>query len=173
MDFRRFSMNYGAILGLFLIVIALTVWLLGIDEQQSVIPSILNNMVIIGFLVYVITIYRDNYNGGFISYSKSLKLGTSVAFFSSVIMAFYSLVYIMYLEPDMLNKVLKTTEQAVLQTNPEISEEELELALSMTSKLFQPHWLMIMGVLSGTFMGFFFSSIISFFVKKKDLNQIS
>ena len=79
----------------------------------------------------------------------------------------------MYLEPDMLNKVLKTTEQAVLQTNPEISEEELELALSMTSKLFQPHWLMIMGVLSGTFMGFFFSSIISFFVKKKDLNQIS
>tara|TARA_B100000965_G_C19335262_1_gene644896 strand:- start:176 stop:697 length:522 start_codon:yes stop_codon:yes gene_type:complete len=173
MDSRRFSMNYGAVLGLFLISIALIMWILGINEQQSVIPSILNNIIIIGFLVYAIIIYRDNYNSGFISYSESLKLGTSVAFFSSIIMAFYSFIYIMYLEPDMLNEVLKTTEQAVLQTNPEVSEEELELALNMTSKLFQPHWLMIMSVLSGTFMGFFFSTIISFFVKKNDLNQIS
>ena len=69
-------------------------WVLGINEQQSVIPSILNNIIIIGFLVYAIIIYRDNYNSGFISYSESLKLGTSVAFFSSIIMAFYSFIYI-------------------------------------------------------------------------------
>jgi len=59
-----------------------------------------------------------------------------------------------------------------LQTNPDISEEELDLALEMTGKLTQPHWLMIMGVLSGTFMGFFFSAIISFFVKNSDPNKI-
>ena len=67
-------------------------------------------------------------------------------------MAFYTFVYITYLDPDMLANILKTTEQAVLQTNPDISEEELDLALEMTGKLTQPHWLMIMGVLSGTFM---------------------
>ena len=173
MDTRKFSMNYGAVLGLFLALIALFFWVLGIDEQQSIIPSILNNVVIIGFLFYAISYYRDNLNSGYIAYSESLKLGTSVAFFSSVIMAFYTFVYITYLNPDMLSNILEMTEQTVLQTNPEISEEELDLALEMTSKLTQPHWIMIMGILGGTFMGFFYSVLISFFVKKTDPNKIA
>ena len=81
MDTRKFAMNYGTVLGLFLILIALTLWLLGVNEQQSVIPSLLNNTVIIAFLVYAIIQYRDHLNNGFISYSESLKLGTSIAFF--------------------------------------------------------------------------------------------
>ena len=173
MDTRKFAMNYGAVLGLFLALIALILWVLGFDEQQSAIPSILNNVVIIGFLFYVITHYRDTFNGGYISYSQSLKLGTSVAFFSSVLMAFYTFVYITYLNPDMLSNILNMTEQTVLQSNPEISEEELDLALEMTGKLTQPHWIMIMGVLSGTFMGFFYSLVLSFFVKKSDPNKIA
>ena len=108
MDTRKFSMNYGAVLGLCLMLIALLFWALGIDEQQSVIPSILNNMVIIGFLVYAISQYRDNANNGFISYAKSLKLGTTVAFFSSVIMAFYTFIYITYLDPDFLANILNS-----------------------------------------------------------------
>ena len=41
MDTRKFAMNYGSVLGLFLMLIALTLWALGVDEQRSVIPSIL------------------------------------------------------------------------------------------------------------------------------------
>jgi hypothetical protein len=43
----------------------------------------------------------------------------------------------------------------------------------MTGRFLQPHWLMIMGVLGGTFMGFLYSLIISFFVKNPDLNKIA
>ena len=32
----------------------------------------------------------------------------------------------------------------VLQSNPDISEEEIDLALEMAAKFMQPHWLMIM-----------------------------
>ena len=173
MDIRRFAMNYGAVLGLLLVSIALILWILGVEEQRSIIPSILNNMVVIGFLIYAITYYRDNINNGYISYFESLKLGTSVAFFSAVIVAFYTFLYVTYLSPDMLANILKTTEQAVLQSNPEISEEELDIALEMVVKLTQPHWLMIMGVLSGTFMGFFYSALISFFVKNAAPNKIA
>lgn len=173
MEIRKFAMNYGAVLGGFLIVIALCFWILGVDEQQSIVPSVINNLVIVLFLLYAIRQYRDNFNDGFISYSQSLKLGTSVAFFSSLIMAVYTFIYITYLSPDMLANILDTTEQAVLQSNPEISEEELDLALEMTGKFLQPHWLMIMGVLGGTFMGFFYSLIISFFVKKDQMLDVN
>ena len=60
MDIRKFGMNYGALLGGFLVLLSLIVWILGVDEQQSVIPSILNNLLIIGFLIYAISHYRDN-----------------------------------------------------------------------------------------------------------------
>ena len=172
MNTRKFGMNYGSVLGLILILIALLSWLLGVEEQDSIVPSIINNIVIIGFLYYSILQFRDKINNGFISYSESLKLGTTVAFFSSVIMAFYTFIYISYLNPDMLANIMHMTEQSVLESNPEISEEELDLALEMTGNFTQPHWLMIMGVLSGTFMGFFYSAIISFFVKNNDPNKI-
>ena len=66
MDTRKFAMNYGTGLGLCLMLIALLFWALGVDEQQSVIPSLLNNVIIIGFLVFAIIQYRDNVNNGFI-----------------------------------------------------------------------------------------------------------
>jgi len=68
---------------------------------------------------------------------------------------------------------LNITEQAMLEANPEISDQELDLALSMTTKFMQPHWMMIMSVLGGTFMGFLFSLIISIFVKKDNPNEIA
>jgi hypoxanthine-guanine phosphoribosyltransferase len=72
----------------------------------------------------------------------------------------------------MLANISDMTEQTILQTNPEVSEEELEMALEISSQLMQPHFLMIMGVLGGTFMGFLFSAVISFFVKKTDINNL-
>jgi len=59
-----------------------------------------------------------------------------------------------------------------LESNPEISDDELDLALEMTNKFVQPHWMLILGVLGGTFMGFIYSLIISIFVKKDNPNEI-
>ena len=172
MDTRRFAMNYGAVLGSLMVALALLMYVFGIDEKESFIPSILNNGVTILFISYAIVQYRDNHENGYISYQKSLKLGTTVAFFSSIILAFYTFLFITYINPDALSEINKTTEQAILQSDPEISDEELDLALSITAKFMQPHWLMIMGTLGGTFMGFVYSAIISIFIKNPDPNKI-
>jgi glucan phosphoethanolaminetransferase (alkaline phosphatase superfamily) len=173
MDTRKFAMNYGGFLGLCLVAIALIMWSVGVDEKQSVIPGLLTNGVTIAFIAYAILQYRNIHQDGFISYSQSLKLGTTVAFFSSVILAFYQFLYISYLNPEALSEVMKITEQAMLEANPEVSDEELDMALEMTGKFMQPHWVMIMGMLGGTFMGFVYSLVISIFVKKDDPNKIA
>ena len=61
----------------------------------------------------------------------------------------------------------------MLESNPEISDEELELGLEMTAKFVQPRWMLILGVLGGTFMGFIYSLIISIFTKKDNPNEIA
>ena len=45
MDTRRFAMNYGAVLGSLMVALALLMYVFGIDEKESFIPSILNNGV--------------------------------------------------------------------------------------------------------------------------------
>ena len=172
MDTKKFAMNYGAILGLCLVALAVIVWSVGIDKQ-SIVPGLLNNGLTIVFIAYAIIQYRDINNNGFISYASSLKLGTTIAFFSSIILAFYSVIFVSYIDTEALSEIIKLTEQATLEAQPEISEEELDLALQMVSKFMQPHWMMIMGMLGGTFMGFFYSLIISIFVKKEDPNLIA
>ncbi|MDG1719533.1 MAG: DUF4199 domain-containing protein, partial [Flavobacteriales bacterium] len=168
MDTRKFAMNYGAVLGLFLVAIAVIMWSVGADDKQSVIPNLLNNGITIAFITYAIIQYREINNNGFITYAESLKLGTTVAFFSSIIMAFYQFIYISYLDPNSLSEIMKITEQSMLESDPEISDERLDKALQMTSKFMQPHWMMILGTLGGTFMGFLYSLIISIFVKKTE-----
>ena len=168
MNSRKFAMNYGAVLGLCLVAIAAVMWSFGIDKNGSLVPSILNNGLIIAGIVYTIIQFRDTENSGVISYGDSLKLGTSVAFFS-VILAFYTFIFINYIEPNTLNEILVQSEQAILKSNPEISDEELDLALDITTKIVQPHWMLILGVLGGTFMGFIYSLVISIFTKKESI----
>jgi len=172
MDTRKFAMHYGAYLGLGLIIFSFTVYFLGLEEQKSIIPSLLNNFLIIGAITYSIIMYRDNLNNGLISYSISLKIGTSVVFFASVILAFYTYIFVAFINPEYLENIIKIAEQEILNSDPEISDEDLDLALSMTQKMLQPQWMATLSVLGGTFMGFFYSLIISFFVKKEDPNLI-
>ena len=139
MDTKKFAMNHGAVLGLSLVSIALIILSVGDDDKQSVIPALLNNVITIAFIAYAIIQYRDINNNGFITYAESLKLGTTVAFFSSIILAFYQFIYITYLDPNALSEIIKITEQAMLESNPEISDEDLDMALQMTGKFMQPH----------------------------------
>jgi len=172
MDSRRFAMNYGAILGLFLVAITVILWVVGVDDKQSIIPALLNNGLTIAFITYAIIQYRDINNNGFISYGASLKLGTTVAFFSSIILAFYSVIFISYIDTEAVSEAVKITEQAMLKDDPEISDEKLDASLQTVIKFMQPHWIMIIGMLVGTFIGFLYSLVISIFVKKEDPNLI-
>ena len=164
---RKFTMNYGAFLGLCLIAVAAIMWSLGVDKNGSFVPSILNNVLLIAGITYAITQFRDNENNGFLSYGESLKLGTSVAFYSYVILSFYTFIFMNYIEPEAINEILQQAEQSILESNPEISDEELDFALDVAGKFMKPHWMMISGILGGTFMGFLYSLIISIFTKKE------
>ncbi len=166
MDRKKFAMNYGAVLGLALSLLGIIFWSMNINEQTSKVPSILNNALIIVFLALAIVKYRDEEMNGILTYKQCLKLGTTISFFSSAVMSIYTFIYITYLNPEIITNSLELTEQTLLQSDPEISDEMLEMQLQFAAKFMQPHWMMIMTLLGGTFMGFLYSSVLSVFTKK-------
>jgi len=52
MDTKKFAMNYGAVLGLCLVAIAIIMWSVGADDKKSVIPALLNNGITIALISY-------------------------------------------------------------------------------------------------------------------------
>ena len=163
-------MNYGFVLGLCLVAVASVMWVFGLENGLKI-PFVLNNGLIITGIAYTIIHFRDAENNRFISYSESVKLGTSVAFFSSVILAFYTFIFISYIEPNILIEIRQQAEQAILEINYEKVEEDQ--ILEAVNKFLQLHWLLILGVLFATFIGFIYSLIISIFVKKDNPNEIA
>ena len=163
-------MIYGAYLGIALIVVSLLGHLFGLEEQKSILISLLNNFLMIGAIFYSVITCRDKFNNGFISYANSLKLGTSVAFFASVILAFYKFFFLSITNPDFAINYLNIFEQHILSSKPEILDEELDIMLKIMGKLLQPNWMATLLVLAATFFGFFYSIVISFFVAKENKN---
>lgn len=163
---RKFAMNYGAIMGLILVAFSIVLEQLGIDPMNAKWVNVINYLVYFAFIIYGTYTYREQISNGFISYSEALKLGTSIVFFATLISSFYLYIYAEFINPDMITEVLLKSEEQIYQQNPNISDEELEMALSMTEKFLTPTMMTLMGLLSGTFMGFLFSLLTSAFLKR-------
>ena len=86
------AMNYGAIIGIALIIISLLFYMM--NETTSEIQNYL------GYLVLAVGVYigvknqRDNEQNGLMSYGQALGSGTLISFFASIIMAFYLYLFI-------------------------------------------------------------------------------
>ena len=104
---QKFAMNYGMVLGLLLVSISLLMYATGIDQKESYLPVFLNSIIPISFITYSIIQFKNIINSGFISYKESLKLGTTVAFFSSIILSFYSYIDMTYIHPEMLVEMIE------------------------------------------------------------------
>lgn len=157
-------MNYGAIMGMILVALTIVLDQLGVDTMNAKWLNIINYLVFIGFIIYGTYQYREA-SEGFISYPQALKLGTSIVFFSSLILAFYIFVYANFINPDLIEEILLKSEEQIWVQNPNISDEEMEVALSMVEKFTTPTMMSVMTILSQSFMGFIFSLLTSLFLR--------
>ncbi|MBF90199.1 MAG: hypothetical protein CMP75_00320 [Flavobacteriales bacterium] len=163
---RKFAMNYGAIMGLILVAFSIVLEQLGIDPINAKWVTIINYIVYFIFIIYGTYIYREQISNGFISYSIALKLGTSIVFFATIISSFYVYVYAEFINPDMIVDILLNNEEQIYEANPNISDEEMEVAISIIEKFSTPIMLSLIVLLQGTLIGFVFSLLTSAFLKR-------
>jgi len=159
-------MNYGAIMGLILVAFSIVLEQLGIDPINAKWVTIINYIVYFIFIIYGTYIYREQISNGFISYSIALKLGTSIVFFATIISSFYVYVYAEFINPDMIVDILLNNEEQIYEANPNISDEEMEVAISIIEKFSTPIMLSLIVLLQGTLIGFVFSLLTSAFLKR-------
>jgi hypothetical protein len=161
----KVAMNYGLLYGLSGTAVFLLFYFLGTD-LQSKLPQYINYVILILFIVMGVKSYRDEDLGGHISYGKSLGTGVLIALFGGIISGIFSLIFFKYIAPEMIQKILDTTQQGL--TEKGLTDEQMEAAMTWTRKFMQPAWLFVFSILGSAFAGFLFSLIISVFMKKEE-----
>jgi len=158
------AMNYGAVLGIALIIISLLFYMMG--ESTSKIQQYIGFVVIILGIFVGTKNYRDAVLGGYMSYGGCLGMGTLIAFFSAIIVTFYSYIFFTFIDASLIDVIMDQVEGDMIDSGR--SEDEIELAMEYTRKFMTPFWMTVISLMSYTFWGFVFSLITSIFLKNEN-----
>jgi len=162
----KHALMYGIYTGAALIVLSLVFYVLDLYTENWV--SWFSYAALLAGVVMASIHYRDKYNNGLISYGQSVSAGFLTALFAGVVASIYTYIFMTFVGEEFAQTMLSLVEEKTIAGNPDISDEELDMVLDWTSRMFQPTWLTIMGLLANAGMGLVFSLIASIFIKKEE-----
>lgn len=157
------SMNLGVILGLVLICYSIILYMLDLNLNTNM--GYISYIIIAVTLFFTIKSYRDNYQNGFITYSKALGTGTLISLFASFLNAFYVYIFYTVIDKDAINKMKDMQVEQMLKNG--MSEDQVELVAESSQMFMTPVIMTISTVLVVTFIGFIISLIIAAVLKKE------
>ncbi len=160
-------MNYGGVLGVALVVVALVVYILGL-EQDGVVANVFTYTIIIGGLFFFMKKYRDEQSEGYVSFGAALGSGSLMMLFAGIIGTFYNWLSLSFLYPEMVEKVKEKSYEQYISMG--MSEEAAIDALNQAIPYLTPGWMAFFGFFGYIIMGVIFSLIISFFIKRENPN---
>jgi drug/metabolite transporter (DMT)-like permease len=159
----RPAMTYGLIIALVIIILAVVSWVLSLEAATWM--RWVNWMAYFGVLYYCLKGWRDHYNGGYLRYGQALSAGILFMFFASIIYAFYNVIYLTWIDPNMVERMLDIMEDEYYRRG--FTEEQVSAAMTFAAKLKGPGMQFFSVVIGTTFLGVVLSLIVSIFIRKE------
>ncbi|THD67451.1 DUF4199 domain-containing protein [Robertkochia marina] len=161
----KIALNFGIILGAIGIVFALMLHFMDLQYQQSMMTTIVGITVLLGVIVAAIYQYKKA-NGSYLTLSEALKVGIGTALVGGIISVLFNAVYINLIEPDFIQKSGEFMAENLRTSNPNLTEEQIENAVSNQAKFFWISYPII--IIFNLFVGFIISLIAGLAMKKEE-----
>ena len=158
-------LRYGFLLGAISVVFALMLFFLDMHYTQESAVNWINWAIIITVLILAIYSYRKT-NDGFLSLSEALKLGLGISVISALIAIIYTYILVNFLDPDTIEKTIEVTQNKMLDENPEMSQEQIDLAKEMQLKFSSIGVISTMILIFSLVFGFIVSLITGLILKR-------
>jgi hypothetical protein len=158
------SFGYGLLISVILVIFKLILYLIGIDDQSywQLIYYILFALGLL-FTMYQV---RNNRLNGFITYGKAFAIGFYATLAVSIIMALYTYLFMTVINPEMISDTLAQAEEKLLETNPDMSDEEISQALETVKLFVKPGVMAVSSFVFSIFTGLLLTLVSAAFVKK-------
>lgn len=166
------ALPYGLILAV--AVIVYTLLLYSFDAIQNTWLAYLTYLIVLVFIVLGIKNYRDKKANGFISFGQAFMDGFYIVLIYSVITAVFNYLFYAFFDPSLIDKMMVLAEEKILEQNPDMPQEQIDMAMSYSKIFMKPTMIAIMGLVWNVIVGGILSLIVAAIMKKEDksLNTI-
>lgn len=163
---NRTAMKWGAIMGFAGIILTLVFYFIsGKLDSKNPLQMIFGFAIIVGGLIMCVKEQRDELQNGYISFGRALGVAMLTVLFSSIISGFFTYVFLKFGATDILQNMVTEIEDKMREQGQ--SDEQIELSISMMSKMMQPGIVTIMGVFMSALMSLVPALIIAAVMKKE------
>jgi hypothetical protein len=157
---------YGLMTGAGLIILSLILFLTDLYMNKGV--SAIGYLVLIAGMVYGAIDYRKKYLNGFMTYGKAFSTLFMIGLFAGVVSAIYMFVFAQYIHPGFAQEILEQSRQEMMKQNTNLSDEQIETALSYTAKFTTPLMMMVWGFITYVVISAIIGLLAAIFIKKED-----
>lgn len=160
------SLLPGIYLGFALIVYSLLMYLLDVDRESYI--TYISYIILAAGLYWSVVSFRDKNMDGYIEYGKAFSAGFYTGLFASILAGIFLYIYVQYIDLGLIDEILVEAEENMLAQNPDMSNEQLDQALSLTETFTSPVMMGVMGFIMNLFVSTIFSLIIAIFAKREN-----
>ena len=162
---KKIGLNYGLLLGLLSVALSVITYVLGVHMERPWWVSLLSFLIMLGVIVYGLKSFKKD-NAGFLSLGEAIKVGLAISLISAIIAAIFNYIFVTVIEPNFVNDMLVMTQENMIKQNPNMTEEQMEMGMSMTEKFMQPWIMSTMIIIMSLFFGFIISLITGLIMKQ-------
>lgn len=169
------ALIYGLAFGLLMGIQLILGYVLNIDPQTNttygIAINVLNYLVLpFVFIFIACNNYKMKLNEGFITFGQCLKIGVLVCVIAAIVYGIFYTVFI-YMVPEYFEGMLNKMDKILKEGNAEMTQEQVDMAVSMTKKFMTPAIAVPITIAIFAFVGLLHSLIVGAIVKKDPINQ--
>ncbi|MCF6350540.1 MAG: DUF4199 domain-containing protein [Flavobacteriaceae bacterium] len=165
---RPVILNYGVILGVVSILFAVALYAVnGISTERPFWQKAVSILIIIYIIILGIRKFKE-LNNGILSLGQAMKAGLGISLIGGLINGVYIFIFFGYIEPDFINQIMETAQETMLEQNPDMNDDQIELAMSISSKFASPRAMLLFSVIGNLFFGAIISLIGGVTMKKEE-----
>lgn len=160
----NFAMINGMYMGVALIIFSLILYVLDVPHDNFV--QYFSYVIMIAFTFVFVKQWRDKHNGGFLSYGGAFSNGFLTILFATILSAIYTYIFFQLIAPGEIQVLIAEAEEKMYE-NPNMTEEQVELAMKYTAMMMTPIMMSVWVTVGGAIGGAVISALLAIFLKKE------
>ncbi|WKD86990.1 hypothetical protein KCTC32516_02370 [Polaribacter huanghezhanensis] len=165
---KSIILNYGVYLGIASVLINLVVYATGDYLKPHWSVSVLSGVLMVAIIVMANKKFKE-FNGGFMSWGQSVKIGVGLTVISALIIIVYQQIFSNIIEPEYMQQMMMMQEQT--WTDQGMTSEQIDAAKTMMQKFQGPFISSAIGIVGAAFIGFVVSAIVGAIMKQSAEEQ--
>ena len=157
---------YGLITGAAMIVFSLIMFLLDLYLNRAV--NWIGYVFLVAGMIWGTLELRNKYSNGYLTYGRAFGSCFWIGIFAGILASVYLFLFVQFIHPGFINELLDQMREKLITSSPEMSEEQIEQAVSMSSKFMSPVMMTLWGLVAYAAISAVIGLILAIFLKKED-----